>query len=533
MADISKGTVIGGRYALVECIAVGGMGEVWLAHDTNLNVDVAVKRLVILSPQATPEERRTALAYARQEVRHAVALRSHPNIVTVHDLVEYDGTQWMVMDWVKGRSLAAVLKQGTLRVEDVAAVARGVLAALRAAHEAGIIHRDVKPGNIMIDNRGHVWLADFGIAKHHSDPQLTSTGTVVGTAEYMAPERFDETVLPAGDLWSLGVTLYEAVEGVSPFRRDELLATINAVNTFQPSAPHNAGRLTSLLTDLLNKDPDRRPTIAQAEAMLDQQHYPKTTTLTAVLPHAEADTLAHTPPADREIPPKRWSRIRAPRFVTALGLLCLVASAITVVVLLKHSDGSGRVSGTASRAPVHTTASPPASTTSPGSGVPGRSGTYAVIDTPPYCTIKSNSTGGYLGAVDGGGLQSDALQLGAAVPSTWERFTLVRAPSRDYTRAHYAIQTANRHYLTAVVGGGLSSDAIHADATTASGWEEFSLVATGGQDLYAIRAPDNQHYLTGVKAGGSLPGEPVSSDSTTIGPGEIWRIDCGLTKDVS
>lgn len=245
------------------------MGEVWRALDQRLLVDVAAKRLV-LDPYATPEQRRAALAYAVKESRHAAALRTHPNVVTVHDVVEDDdGIPWTVMDLVAGRSLAQALAAGERFGPDQAArIGRQVAEALDAAHARGITHRDVKPGNIMLGDDGRILLVDFGIARHHADTKITQTGMAVGTVEYMAPERFDGTDGPPGDLWALGVTLYETVEGISPFRRNTMMATLRAIAMDAPSPSDSSGWLAEPLRRLLEKDPGARPTAGRAASLL-------------------------------------------------------------------------------------------------------------------------------------------------------------------------------------------------------------------------------------------------------------------------
>ncbi|MER7196622.1 MULTISPECIES: serine/threonine-protein kinase [unclassified Streptomyces] len=268
--EVSKGTVIAGRYRLAERLGGGGMGEVWKARDQRLRVDVAAKRL-ILDPHATIEERRTALTYAEKESRHAAALRAHPNVVAVHDVVEDDdGIPWTVMDLVTGRSLAQAVAAGERFEPDHAArIGLQVLGALAAAHAIGITHRDVKPGNIMLADDGSILLVDFGIAKHHADTRITRTGLAVGTVEYMAPERFDGDDGPTGDLWALGVTLYEAVSGISPFRRDSLMATIQAIGRDDLPRPASAGWMAEPIMRLLDKEAHARPTTAQAKALLE------------------------------------------------------------------------------------------------------------------------------------------------------------------------------------------------------------------------------------------------------------------------
>ncbi|MFI1092255.1 ribosomal protein L7/L12 [Streptomyces sp. NPDC020917] len=263
--------LIGGHYRLLDLIAAGGFGEVWRAHDERLNALVAIKRIRI-DPYTSATARAELVARAEREARNAAALRNEPNVVAVYDVVTEDGLPWVVMRLVDGVSLAEELKRRTrLEPERAAAIAFGVLAALRAAHRLGIVHRDVKPANIMLTADGQVLLTDFGIAKQHGDTSITSTGMVIGTLEYMAPERFGATPAadePAGDLFSLGATLFETVEGTSPFRRPSAMAIMAAV-AFEPHPPlRNAGPLTGLIERLLAKRPEHRPDASAAIAAL-------------------------------------------------------------------------------------------------------------------------------------------------------------------------------------------------------------------------------------------------------------------------
>lgn len=263
------GTVIGGRYTLTRPLGAGGFGQVWQAHDSVLGVDVAVKQ-VRLDGALPDEARAELLTRAAREARHAARLRDHPHIVTVHDVVEVDEgawkVPWIVMQWVDGRSLAEELKaHGPLSVRRTREVAEGLLGALDAAHRAGVVHRDVKPANVLLAADGSVLLADFGIALAATDPRLTRTTLVIGSPAYMAPERWQGATSDGrADLFSLGVTLYEAVEGVLPFRSDNPTAAL----TERPRPPERAGTLAPLLTRLLEKEPSRRPTATEARAML-------------------------------------------------------------------------------------------------------------------------------------------------------------------------------------------------------------------------------------------------------------------------
>ncbi|WP_067827379.1 serine/threonine-protein kinase [Actinomadura kijaniata] len=260
--------VIAGRYRLTEPIGRGGMGVVWRARDETLDREVAVKEVLVPQGIGTDE----AGAAHRRVLREARAAArfSHPGVVTVHDVALADGRPWVVMELVDGRSLEEVIRRdGPLPPERAAAIGRQVLAALRAAHGAGVPHRDVKPANILVTGDDRVVLTDFGIAVVAGDTRLTRTGQLVGSPAYMAPERLrGRPDGPAADLWGLGVTLYAAVEGAPPFRRTDPAAVYGALLTEEPAPPRNAGPLAPVIAGLLVKDPERRMTAPAAADLL-------------------------------------------------------------------------------------------------------------------------------------------------------------------------------------------------------------------------------------------------------------------------
>ncbi|GLW69759.1 hypothetical protein Kpho02_20580 [Kitasatospora phosalacinea] len=267
--ETEPGRVVGGRYRLIRQLGAGGFGQVWRARDETLQIDVAVKA-VWIPPSATEEERRERLVRAEREARNAARLRDHPNVVTVHDVVVDDGVPWIVMQLVDGVSLQQRLAaQGPLSVGTAASVASALLDALGTAHAAGVQHRDVKPANVMLTGDGRILLTDFGIAVHHDDTALTGTGLLIGSVEYLAPERVRGGGGPVSDLFSLGVTLYQAVEGFSPFRRGTAGDTLSAVLFDEPPRPQRAGALAPLVARLLVKDPDRRATVQEAGELLE------------------------------------------------------------------------------------------------------------------------------------------------------------------------------------------------------------------------------------------------------------------------
>jgi eukaryotic-like serine/threonine-protein kinase len=251
--------LVADRYALKVPLGRGGMGVVWHAHDAVLGREVAVKE-VVFPPTLPPEERRSAQARVMREARAAARL-NHPNAVTLYDVVQDHGGTFIVMELVNAPTLADLIRaEGPLPPVPVAEVGMQLASALEAAHRAGIVHRDVKPGNVMVPDGGPVKLADFGIASLQGDPQLTSTGLVIGSPAYMAPEQAKgEASGPPTDFWALGATMFYAVEGEPPFDRGTSIATLAAVVNEQPRAPRLAGPLAPALTALLAKDPESRP----------------------------------------------------------------------------------------------------------------------------------------------------------------------------------------------------------------------------------------------------------------------------------
>ncbi|MGI5336380.1 serine/threonine-protein kinase [Streptomyces sp. CA-181903] len=265
----TNGELIGGRYRLVELIGQGGMGRVWRGRDETLGRDVAVKE--VMFPQGiTAEQREILLKRVLREARAAARL-NHPGIITVHDVVEHAGAPVIVMEYVAGMSLAAAIERsGGLPVRRVAEIGAAMLRALSRAHAAGIIHRDLKPDNVLlVDDR--VIITDFGVAHMvDSTTALTHTGTLIGTPAYMAPEQLSgQPPAPATDLWSLGATLYCAVEGEPPFSAESFTALCIAVVTGTPRPALRAEGLGAVLTALLTKDPAQRAGAAQALAALE------------------------------------------------------------------------------------------------------------------------------------------------------------------------------------------------------------------------------------------------------------------------
>ncbi|GAA2549795.1 MULTISPECIES: serine/threonine-protein kinase [Streptomyces] len=286
----AQGRLVGGRYRLIERIGSGGTGTVWRALDELVEREVAVKQPRLPGEPGDERNRRAARRLYREA--RAAARVDHPAAVSIHDVVveedgpdgpgEPGGLPWIVMELVRGESLHQVLERGPLPPAEAARIGLAVLGALRAAHSVGIVHRDVKPANVLLgppppssplergDPRRRVVLTDFGIARVPGEESLTASGESIGSLEFVAPERMSgRGAGPASDLWSLGVLLYAAVEGRPPFRRTTVESTLAAVITEDPPGPKRAGPLGPLIVRLLAKDPGERPDAEEAAAALE------------------------------------------------------------------------------------------------------------------------------------------------------------------------------------------------------------------------------------------------------------------------
>ncbi|WP_182904701.1 serine/threonine-protein kinase [Microbispora sp. H13382] len=250
--------VVAGRYRLIEPLGRGGMGTVWRAVDQVLEREVAVKEL-LASAELTGPEREVFTIRTFREARAAGRL-SHPSVAAVYDAFEENGYPWIVLELIPSRTLGSVIRdEGPLPPRRAAEIGSQVLAALRVAHANGVLHRDVKPDNVLLADDGRVVLTDFGIAAMEDDSPVTRTGMLIGTPAFIAPERAaGRQAQRASDLWSLGVTLFMAVEGRSPFNRGHALATLAAVMYEEAGPMHNAGPLAPVIEGLLVKDPDLR-----------------------------------------------------------------------------------------------------------------------------------------------------------------------------------------------------------------------------------------------------------------------------------
>ncbi|GAA4090908.1 serine/threonine-protein kinase [Nonomuraea soli] len=333
------GRLVAGRYQLGDELGRGGMGVVWEGHDTLLNRSIAVKEVLLPAGSSDLDRERQLLRTAR-EARNAAKL-NHSAVVAIFDVVEEDGRPWIIMERVQGRSIEEVVATtGALPVRQAADVGRQVLAALRAAHALGILHRDVKPSNILLTSEGRAVLTDFGIATAEGDASLTSTGMVTGSPAFLAPERVRAAEAgPASDLWSLGATLYASLLGRSPFERGEPMATITALLSEEPDYRRIPPAMHPVLQGLLVKDPQTRLTGAEADRLL-----------------AAIGTSA---------PPRPSSRGLGRTTLVIAGALMTAVVATLAFVLLQPAPGTGTaVAQRASVSPLPVLADTPAPTPS-------------------------------------------------------------------------------------------------------------------------------------------------------------------------
>ncbi|MDG4530830.1 serine/threonine-protein kinase [Streptomyces sp. AV19] len=301
------GTALGGRYRVTATIGRGGMGVVARAVDELLNREVAVKVLRAFT-DASAAELADLRARMQREAQAAARIR-HGGVVTVHDVTEEQGLPVIVMELVDGPSLDDVLtERGALEPHEAAAIGAELMDALDAAHRAGVLHRDVKPANVLLERGGRVVLTDFGIASMEAGDEamdkLTRSGQLVGSLDYLPPERAQgREPGPASDIWSLGMTLYAAVEGTSPFRRTSVWSTLSAIVTEPLPEPRRAGPLAPVLRALMAKEPESRPTADQARGMLARVAAGGTANTAAPAPTPTEVTAPAPPPGFGAAPP--------------------------------------------------------------------------------------------------------------------------------------------------------------------------------------------------------------------------------------
>ncbi|HJT02738.1 MAG TPA: protein kinase [Pseudonocardiaceae bacterium] len=287
--------LVAGRYRLDAVLGRGTMGTVWSAHDEVLGRPVAIKE--VLLPPGIPDAEADALRERSLREARAIAALSHPNVVTLYDVARDGNAPFVVMELVASRSLAELTRDGPLPPQQVVTIGAAVAAALQAAHAAGITHRDVKPGNVLVAHDGRIKLTDFGIARNPADRTLTATGLMLGSPAYIAPEiASGGPVNPASDLWGLGATLFAAVEGRPPYDAGTAMATVAAV--VQDDVPQTScsGPLAEVISGLMVKDPARRLPLSQVRRLLGAPpEAPQPTDSPAATPAGMTGVAAATP----------------------------------------------------------------------------------------------------------------------------------------------------------------------------------------------------------------------------------------------
>ena len=404
MISAQPGDLLAGRYRLQNVIGNGGMGIVWLAADEILDRDVAVKETI--RPQQLDEADWAILRGRSLSEARTAARLSHPRIVSVYDVFDHDDRPWIVMQLVPYPSLRdAVRMSGPLAPAQAASVGKQILAAIRAAHAAGVLHRDIKPANVLLSPDGRAFLTDFGLAVADGNPKVTTSGLIMGSPAYMAPERANgEPATAASDLWSLGATLYAAVEGRDPFERNSTVAVLTAISTADPDAPSRAGLLWPVISGLLRKDPYLRLDADETERLLDRvpaaglaETGPLQLTKRLSLPLA-AEPRAAEPRAAVTSPDPVSAAASSVRPRRATALTRVLAGAVAVVAvafaiyLSEGADASRRptapaVTGTVSPSPAARRAtsvvSRPSSSATP-RAARGQTGTPPIKPPPPH-----------------------------------------------------------------------------------------------------------------------------------------------------
>jgi len=369
--------LLAGRYRLGDVLGRGGMGTVWRAEDETLGRTVAVKELRFPS-SIDEEEKRRLITRTLREAKAIARIRNN-GAVTVFDVVQEDDRPWIVMELIEGKSLAeAIREDGLLEPKRAAEVGLAILDVLRAAHREGILHRDVKPSNVLIAEDGRVVLTDFGIAQVEGDPSITSTGMLVGAPSYISPERArGHKPGPAADLWSLGGLLYAAVEGVPPYDKGSAIATLTAVMTEPLGEPKNAGPLKDVIYGLLAKDPQQRLDEQSARAMLKKVvHAPERK---EEVP-ADATRVVELPPVPKETSGKGSATPGGKRGEEAAerlrGALRSVRKAATSAGAVASAPAEGATSSAAADAPAGGTSATP---DAPGASADARDGSATAV----------------------------------------------------------------------------------------------------------------------------------------------------------
>ena len=458
-----EGVLIAGRYRLVSRLGSGAMGVVWQAHDERLHRSVAIKQLLLplrLGESEAEEANRRAMREGRITAR-----LHHPHAIAVYDVAEHEGQPCLIMEYLPSRSLATVLSmEGVLPPDEVARIGSQIASALAAAHQAGIVHRDIKPGNVLLAEDGTVKITDFGVSHAVGDVTVTATGMLAGTPAYLAPEvaRGHDAGFPS-DVFSLGSTLYTALEGAPPFGLNtNALALLHQVASGEVVAPRQSGSLTPVLLRLLQRDPDQRPTMHQVHDALVGLAANRAGTagaLSASIPRGQQTLIQATPPEETTTPARSDGWYSAPARAPAEGnhpagsggrgllvgvmAVVLLAAGVLVAVLISHGNLTGgnaaaplSTSGGPSPSPQALPAEPgPSSTTqaAPTSTSDGPSPSPQAVPAPSGPSSTTQAAPATTPAVPGGPQDTPEQRQGAIttyyalvpgnLPAAWDRLT--------------------------------------------------------------------------------------------------------------
>ncbi|MQY28545.1 serine/threonine-protein kinase [Nocardia aurantia] len=470
-------TTVDGRFELIEPLGSGGMGTVWRAYDLALHREVALKEVRPAEGDARQRER--VLREAR-----ALARINHRNVVAIHHIVDTPAEQfpWIVMELVRGRSLSDHLALGPMHPVRAAQIGRGLLAGLRAAHAVGVLHRDIKPANVLMREDDSPVLTDFGIAAMEGNDGLTSTGVVIGSLDYLAPERLSGIEgNPASDLWSLGMLLFTAVEGYQPMHRETSVATLAAIMQGVVPPARHAGPLSQTLQALLVTDPDHRPPAEVVDHLL--AHAAQGSMTPVPLPHPPgAPTIATRPTA-----PARTSS-PARRGVLVGGSLVLVAAVATAAVLLWPRTGSGN-----------------AAEAQPSTTVTAESGDTDTTDTDsptttsaaPTSAARGNQTTGELLTPNGIRAAISALEKATGgqqftETTIYPAFVNTGAPLRDQPKLYDEYTYRNGKATRSGAGGELSDKTV---ALRSINWDILPALLDAAQSQLGVPHPTNRYII--------------------------------------
>ena len=491
--------VIDGRFQLLAKLGGGGMGLVWRAYDLALEREVALKE--VRSDDSLNPADGTAAALQRERVlreARALARLQHPNVVTIFHVVDTPELRypWLVMELVTGGSLEDLLRNGPRPPAEVARIGRGVLAALDAAHRAGIQHRDIKPGNVLLRPDGTPVLTDFGIAALQGSTQLTATGSVVGSPEFIAPERLRGIEGdPASDLWSLGILLYLAVEGHNPMRRPTTMATLAAVLDAQIPQPAHAGPLTPVLAGLLQRDPAARlrtetadRLLAEAAAPFDAAAAPRPWDSAPVADRVSAAPAAH---GRSHTGNGNGSSRNGVRFGVALAITAAVGLGGALLWATRSHASSPSASGDG------TPSSAASATSSAGASTSATSAAAAVTSTSSASSAGSTGSGSLLTTA---GIEAFVHSLPSLVGSTkvyqltlYPDYADFEAPSKTQSGAYDDYDYENGAIVSDTPGGDLDDGEVSVDLTTID-WSTIpGLVKKSDEDLNVSNPTD--HYV--------------------------------------